>query len=372
MLGIDVLSSKNFDLLHGKRVGLVTNQTGVNRQGTKTRLVLHKHPQVNLVALYTPEHGLDGKEKAGKYVKTRKDSLTGRIAYSLYGETRRPTAEMMAPIDVMVYDMQDIGCRSYTYISTMIKCMEACAQTGRTFVVLDRPNPVGGVRMEGPMIEEKWRSFVGQVPVPYRHGMTAGEIAYMANNEGWLEDGVKCKLQVVRMQGWNRRMTWQDTGLRWVQTSPNIPRADSPFYYIATGIAGTVNGGRWDIGIGSPRSFKLLNGRYLDAGFRDYMKRKNPGVRFTPYGSYGVEIHVDPHGSADLTAINLHALSYVSRKTNVFARSKDTYDLIPKIFGSESLPDKIAAGADVDKLIAGWENDVARFARDRQEYLLYQ
>ena len=183
-LGIDVLQGNNFDLLRGKRVGLVTNQTGVNSAGVKTRMILKKH--VNLVALYTPEHGLDGTEKAGVEVRSRRDPVTGLIAYSLYGDTRKPTPKMLQGIDVLVYDMQDIGCRSYTYISTMGKCLEACAEQGKEFVVLDRPNPLGGNRVEGQGIDPKWISFVGQFPVPYVHGMTVGELALMANAKGWM------------------------------------------------------------------------------------------------------------------------------------------------------------------------------------------
>src|SRR5689334_4721825 len=210
-LGIDVLASDGFAALSGKRVGLVTNQTSVNASGTKTRVVLKKN--TNLVALYAPEHGIDGTIGAGKYVSTRKDSLTGLTIHSLYGPTRKPTPAMLKDIDVLVYDMQDIGVRSYTYISTMVKCMEACAETGVEFVVLDRPNPLGGNRVEGPGIETKWISFVGQLPVPYIHGMTAGELAKMAKAKGWA--GSNCKLTVIPMRGWTRGMSWNDTGLRW-------------------------------------------------------------------------------------------------------------------------------------------------------------
>ena len=234
-LGIDVLEARGFAPLAGKRVGLVTNQTGVNSAGIKTRVVLKKN--VKLVMLFSPEHGIDGTVLAGKYVATRRDAVTGLEVCSLYGPTRKPTAEMLKSVDVLVYDMQDIGVRSYTYISTMAKCMEACGESGVEFVVLDRPNPLGGVRVEGPGIEERWKSFVGQLPVPYLHGMTAGELAKMANAKGWC--GARCKLTVVPMEGWSREQTWSDTGLRWVQTSPNIPRAQSVAYYAATSIFGS-------------------------------------------------------------------------------------------------------------------------------------
>src|SRR5450432_779466 len=229
-LGIDVLVSHDYSLLAGKRVGLITNQTGVNSAGIKTRLLLKRH--CNLVALYTPEHGLDGTEKAGRKVGTARDRLTGLPIHSLYGATRKPTPEMLRGLDALVFDLQDIGCRSYTYLSTMGKAMEAAGEAGIEFIVLDRPNPLGGQRVEGPPIEKQWISFVGQFPVPYVHGLTAGEMAGMANDRGWM--GARCRLVVVPMKGWSRSMAWPDTGLRWVQTSPNIPNALSPFYYAAT------------------------------------------------------------------------------------------------------------------------------------------
>lgn len=253
-LGIDVLAEHHFDLLRGKRVGLVTNQTGVDKHGTLTRLILKKN--VHLVALYTPEHGLDGVEKAGVNVRSRRDRLTGLTAYSLYGDTRKPTPQMLAGIDVLVFDMQDIGCRSYTYISTMAKCLQACAEQHKEFVILDRPNPLGGERVEGMPLDPQWVSFVGQLPVPYVHGMTMGELAIMANEKGWMSP-MKADLKVVRMQGWSRSMIWSNTGLAWVKPSPNIPHSFSPFYYVITGVVSELGEGI-DIGIGttSPMSRK--------------------------------------------------------------------------------------------------------------------
>ena len=175
MLGVDVLASRGFDLLRGKRVGLITNHTSLTGRGEQTRRALQRALGGSLTALYAPEHGIDGSIKAGVHVSTRRDSVTGLTVYSLYGPTRKPTPAMLASIDVLVFDLQDIGCRSYTYISTMIVSMEAAAENGKLFVVLDRPNPMGGWRVEGPPLEPQWKSFVGQVPVPYVHGMTAGE-----------------------------------------------------------------------------------------------------------------------------------------------------------------------------------------------------
>src|SRR3989440_1894944 len=218
-LGIDVLEANGYALLKNKRVGLITNQSGIDSRGVRSRVLLRKN--CNLVALYTPEHGLDGTEKAGRYVRSRRDPVTGLIAHSLYGPTRKPTPEMLRGIDVLVFDLQDIGCRSYTYISTMGRCMEAAGENKIPFVVLDRPNPLGGTRIEGPSVESRWISFVSQFPVPYVHGMTVGELAQMVNAKGWA--GAHCDLTVVPMHGWSRDMIWGDDLLRWIPTSPNIP-----------------------------------------------------------------------------------------------------------------------------------------------------
>ncbi|HSI64386.1 MAG TPA: DUF1343 domain-containing protein, partial [Candidatus Saccharimonadia bacterium] len=227
-LGVDVLAGNNWDLLRGKRVGLICNQTSMTAAGITTRSAM-KRGGVNLVALYAPEHGIDGTIKAGVHVRNARDGQTGLPVYSLYGDTRKPTPAMLAPIDVLVFDLQDIGSRSYTYISTMVLAMEACGETGKEFVVLDRPNPMGGIRVEGPPVESKWKSFVSQVNVPYVHGMTAGELAMMTAGQGWVSR--RPSFRVVRMSGWNRGMLWDNTGLRWYRTSPNIPHSTSPVYY---------------------------------------------------------------------------------------------------------------------------------------------
>jgi uncharacterized protein YbbC (DUF1343 family) len=366
-LGIDVLASENFSILQGKRVGLVTNQTGVNGNGEKTRVVLKR--AVNLVALYTPEHGLDGTELAGKYVSTRKDPLTGLPAYSLYGKTRKPTPEMLAGVDILVFDMQDIGCRSYTYISTMAKCMEACGELGIPFVVLDRPNPMGGIQIEGPSVEPQWISFVSQFPIPYRHGLTVGELAYMSNNKGYTKP--RCKLQVVKMQGYNRAMTWSDTGLRWVRTSPNIPRATSPLYYTATGIAGSGSG--FDIGVGGPYPFEYVAAPFLpQQEFLAYLRRLDmPGVTFAPYKS-GVKINIHPHSTANLTALNLYILGYGQKnsKRSLFKKN-DPHSILYKVYGSSSIKSYVESGRSIDALVASWEPNERRFRAERAPYLLY-
>jgi len=371
-LGIDVLQKNNFDLLRGKRVGLVTNQTGVNSAGEKTRMILKKH--VNLVALYTPEHGLDGTEKAGAEVRSRRDRLTGLLAYSLYGDTRKPTPKMLEGIDVLVYDMQDIGCRSYTYISTMGKCLEACAEQGKQFVVLDRPNPLGGNRVEGQGIQTKWISFVGQFPIPYVHGLTVGELALMANTKGWM--GPKADLRVVKMRGWNRSMTWPMTGLHWVPPSPNIPNELSPCYYVISGVVGELAGGL-DQALFSPRAFQVLGAHWMKPRMASYLQSKCPEINVTTASTAsgpGVMFHVNPVGGGNLAACSLYTLAECDRESHglIFSQaSKSKINLFNKVYGSESIRhDLVKLGP--DRIIASWNSNIESFRRDRTPFLLYQ
>jgi uncharacterized protein YbbC (DUF1343 family) len=373
-LGIDVLAAHHFDILQNKRVGLVTNHSGVNNRGTKTRLILKSAPGVKLVALFTPEHGLDGTELAGKYVATRRDKLTGLIAYSLYGPTRKPTPQMLAGLDALVFDMQDIGSRSYTYVSTMVKCMEAAGEHGIEMIVLDRPNPLGGLRVEGPPIESQWISFVGQVPVPAVHGMTIGEIARMANGLGWVQP--RCNLKVVPMQGWKRDMVWTDTGLRWVATSPNIPRPTSPLYYVATGTVGELPD--LETGVGGPVPFEIVGAKWLDArGFTAQLKAQHfPGVAFSEFtngGLQGTRLFIDPHAGANLCAISAFILDGVNQPAtpSLFVRSASKLEMFYKCYGSESIRTQINRRAPVQKIVASWQPSVSRFERDRQPFLLY-
>ena len=246
-LGNEVLAEQKFQVLAGKRIGLITNPSGVNRNLESTIDVLGAAPGVQLVALFGPEHGIYGDVPAGDKIESRTDPRTGLPVHSLYGTTRKPTPEMLKGLDALVYDLQDTGCRSYTYISTMGVAMEACGEAGIEFIVLDRPNPLGGERIEGTLIEdEKYRSFVSQWDVPYVYGMTCGELAQMINDQGWLKKS--CKLTVVPLKGWKRNLVWRDTGLPWVPTSPHVPHGESPLFQVATGMIGEIGGASTGIG----------------------------------------------------------------------------------------------------------------------------
>ena len=380
-LGVDRLVEDEFAALRGKRVGLVTNQSGVDGKGVKTRLVMHRAKGVNLVALYAPEHGLDGAALAGKKVASGRDAATGLPVHSLYGKTRKPTTDMLRGVDVLVFDMQDVGARCYTYVSTMGLCMEAAGAAGKKFVVLDRPNPLGGDRVEGPPLEARWKSFVGMYPVPFVHGLTAGELARMANGEGWLNSQVD--LTVVPVGNWKRSTLWPKTGLKWVRTSPNIPNGLSPFYYIASGITGHLAGA--DVGTGTSLPFEYAAGKGVDpdAFARRMSSLKPPGVEFSPYfskkkaGFGGARMKLDIGKAGDLAALDVLLMAELHRALkskggSVFAgSSKSELDVFYKVYGSDRIRRDIEGGRPVTEIVGSWAAGVRSFRAKRQKYLLY-
>lgn len=254
--GIEVLRDMDFAPLKGKRVGLITNPTGVDNSLKSTIDILHEAPDVELVGLYAPEHGVRGDVHAGDHVDNFVDPATGVTVYSIYGKSRKPSPEMLKDVDVLIYDIQDIGCRSFTFISTMGLGMEACAELGKQFMVLDRPNPVGGNKVEGNLVEDSCVSFVSQFPIPYVYGLTPGELAEYLNDEGLLGGGAKVDLTVSPMEGWTRDMSFRETGMPWVLPSPHIPNPEAAILYPMTGILGEIN--YMNIGVGYTEPFKLF------------------------------------------------------------------------------------------------------------------
>lgn len=279
-VGIDVLLEEaNLTKLKGKKIGLITNQTAINKDMRSTfELLNQKAKQYKIVAIFAPEHGLYGSEYAEEKGK-KGQFLDGIPVYSLYGETKRPTSEMLHGIDLLIYDIQDIGSRSYTYISTLFYVMEEAAKKGIKVMVLDRPNPINGLTVDGPLLDDKLRSIVGYINVPYCHGLTVGELASYFNDE----NVVGCSLEVIPMKGWNRSMNFKDTGLPWIPTSPHIPEADTPLYYPITGILGEL--GIVSIGVGYTLPFKLIGAPWIDAiTLTDNLnQQKLPGVHFSPF-----------------------------------------------------------------------------------------
>jgi uncharacterized protein YbbC (DUF1343 family) len=294
-VGIDRLAQPEFfSLVEGKKVGLITNQTGVNGR-LETTLSIFEHWNTNhklkLVCAFAPEHGLNGDIAAGENVSNQKTD-SGLPVYSLHGATRRPTKEMLAGLDVLVYDIQDLGCRSYTYLSTLCYAMEEAAKRQLPVIVLDRPNPTGGKVVDGPMLEDPYRSFVGYINIPYCHGMTIGELAKFFNEEY----SVGCDLTIVPMKGWQRGMRFEQTELPWIPTSPNIPEPSSPFFYPATGLLGELQ--VTSNGIGYTLPFKLVAAPWIDS--KVFGKRLNSGG---PEGVHFQETKIRPFAGKNMNKL---------------------------------------------------------------------
>ena len=385
--GIEVLGEQHFSPLQGKRVGLITNPTGVNSKLKSTIDILFEAKEVNLVALYGPEHGVRGDYGAGDQVASGDDPKTGLPVYSLYGSTRKPTAEMLKGIDVLVYDIQDIGSRSYTYISTMGLAMEAAAENGKEFVVLDRPNPLGGVKMEGPLVKPEYKSFVSQFPIPYVHGLTCGELATFLNEEMLLANGVQCKLTVIQMKGWKRSMIFEETGLPWVPSSPHIPHAHSPYYYPVSGILGELY--VYSIGVGYTLPFQLCTAPWIDA--ERLTKNLNglnlPGVIFRPahYKPYysvsanelvhGVQVHLIDVKSAPLSMIQFYVLQESYKlwpDKNVFEMCDPSrHSMFDKVCGTDQIRLRFSKTFEVAAIKDLWERDIPTFRNSVKKYFLY-
>ncbi|MDO5302121.1 MAG: DUF1343 domain-containing protein [Tissierellia bacterium] len=365
VLGNERIFSDYNHLIRGKKLGLITNQTGVDRDGVPMAQRLKDYPEAELVALYAPEHGVDGKQKAGVYVESYFDEALGLPVYSLYGKTRKPSREMLEGIDVLLYDMQDIGSRTYTYISTLQNAMVAARENGIPIVVLDRPNPLGGEKVEGFLRESRFKSFVGIDKLPMGHGMTVGELAQFFNRE------IKGDLTVVPMKNWSRKMIYQDTGLTFTQTSPNIPDLESAFMYMATGSGENT-------GIGSSEYFHWVGGKDIDG--EEFAQRLNAfgleGVTFVPADKKtrgGVRLKITDHHSFNPAKAGYVILATANqmRPINV-PELKKPWDMFYLIQGSETMADLLRAQASPQEIIDAYQDDVAAFRAQREAYLLYK
>ncbi len=387
LLGIDVLQKKNFSILKGKRVGLITNQTGYDSNLESTINIFASQNQFKLVALFSPEHGINGIYSAGETYGTQIDKRTGLTVYSLYGANRKPLKSMLKNIDILVYDIQDIGIRAYTYISTMGLCMEAAAENNIEFVVLDRPNPLGGIRIEGNIAEENFLSFVSPYKIPYIYGLTCGELARLINDEGMLTNGVKCKLTVIAMQGWKRSMHFEDTGLIWLPTSTHVPYEFTPYYEVATGILGELQ--TMSIGIGYSLPFQTVGAAWINGDSLAVRMNKLglPGLKFTPinyipyYGTFkdslisGVQIHITNFRKVSLMKIQFFLLQVIHKmypNKDIFQQAD--YSRI-KMFDNVLGTDKIRITftkrwtvSDINSLLT---QDVEKFRTLSKKYYLY-
>lgn len=381
--GIEVLRERNFDVLQGKRVGLCTNPTGVDRNLVSTIDILWEADNVNLVALYGPEHGVRGNIYAGDHVDNEVDARTGLKMYSLYGKTSKPTQEMMDEIDVMVYDIQDIGCRSYTYISTMGNLMEACQQYGKELVVLDRPNPLGGNKIEGCLVEDGFVSFVSRFAIPYLYGQTPGELALYLNAQA--EN--PCKLTVVEMQGWTRDMTWDETGLEWIVASPHVPHGRTAIYYPVTGIFGEFY--YINIGVGYTMPFEVMGAPWVNADSlaQALNALELPGVVFRglhykPYYSVfkgeniqGVQVHIVDYEKAALSEIQFYIVQEMMRlwpEQDWFKLcDQKRFGMFNKVCGTDQIKELFGKRYRWEDAKAYWDKDVEAYREESSKFYLY-
>lgn len=372
-LGIDVLMEQGFAPLQGKRVGLITNQTGRTTDGRRTLDLLSKAPQVTLAALFSPEHGLEGSRSGA--VADAVDASTGVRVYSLYGQTRRPATEMLRDLDVLVFDIQGAGVRYYTYATTMGYAMEEAAKHNVEFVVLDRPNPLNGVAVQGPLLDGDRLGFEGYFPLPLRHGMTLGELARLFNDK----KAIGARLTVIPMKGWKRGMWLDQTGVAWVDPSPNLRSLTANTFYPAVEL---LRAGGVSVGRGTPTPFELFGAPWIKrAELAEYLEARHiPGVRFeavefTPsedvaagHACQGVRLVLTARDALDVGRLGIELLSALWKLYPNEFQLENTIRLL----GSRRTLDRIRAGDDPAEIVAGWKEDLEAFHTLRAAYLLYQ
>lgn len=364
ILGNERLTSEYNDLIDGKNIGIITNQTGVNSAGQKTYEILFNYKNSKLAAIYTPEHGLDGLTPAGKYVKSYIDTNMNIPVYSLYGQTRMPSEDMLKNVDILIFDIQDIGSRTYTYISTLNYCMIAAQKYNKKIIVLDRPNPLGGTTVEGFVLEDKYKSFVGIDNMPMAHGMTVGEIANFFNRN------IGADLKVIPMLNYDRNMVYQDTNLPWSMTSPNIPNLDSAFGYMATGIGeGT--------GIGQSDKFTWVGGNKIDSKkYADLLNNSNlDGVEFIPENKGtkgGVRLKITDYHKFNPCKTGIYTLTYAYKLNNFkIPTSSKNIVMFEKIMGTSKYGDLLKKGYTPQQIVDSYQEDLNKFKIERQKYLIY-
>jgi len=383
--GLDRLLDEKLDLIKGKRIGLVTNQTGITRELRSNIDALTSAKGVNLVALFAPEHGLKGCEQAGESIESYKDPKTGITLYSIYGETRKPTPQMLENIDLLLFDIQDIGARFYTYISTLKNVLEGTAESGVKVLVLDRPNPITGYKVEGTVLDTAFSSFVGIAPIPIRHGMTVGELAFMFNDIFSLN----AEIEVLKMGSWQRNMWFDDTELPWVAPSPNMPNLETAIVY--PGIC-LLEGTNISEGRGTTKPFLTLGAPWIDGDeLAKILNSKGlPGVKFRStafiptFSKYqgerceGVEIYVLDRDKFQPIQIGLAIIASVKqlypeqfewRKWRT-SDNKESYP-VDRLAGTDKIRKALDQGVAVDKIVQEWQESLDAFKKNREKYLLY-
>jgi len=370
--GIDELEASHFAILQGKRVGLITNQTGVDSAGRRTIDLLAHADGVKLMAIFSPEHGIAGRMDAE--VANARDSATGVPIYSLYGETRRPTDAMLAGIDTLVFDIQDAGVRFYTFVTTMAYCMEEAAKRQIEFVVLDRPDPIGGEIIEGPVLDADRLSFVGYFPMPVRYAMTMGELARMFN----AENRIGADLRVVEMKGWRRRETYDQTGLAWIAPSPNLRSPRAEFLYPGIEI---LQAAGVSVGRGTDTPFEILGAPWIQGRkfAIELNLRRISGVRFAATefvptsGLYsgrrceGVRIEITRREAIRTMTMGLEISGVLRRMYPKQFQVEKTIELL----GSRATVNAMERGESPAEIVARWGADLEKFRTMRAKYLLY-
>jgi len=380
-LGNERLLEEDFHLIRGERLGLITNHSGVDSELRSTADRLHATEGCDLVALFGPEHGIRGDVADGEIVGRRRDPRTGVPVYSLYGETRQPDDSMLENVEVMLFDIQDVGARFYTYLYTMSLSMEVCAARGLPFVVLDRPNPIGGEGVSGNVLDPAFASFVGLYPIPVRYGMTIGELARLFNDAF----AIGAELHVVPMQAWQRRACWEETGLSWVPPSPNMPTVDTAVVYPGMCF---FEGTNLSEGRGTARPFEQVGAPFVDGcRLADHLNAVDlPGVLFRPvhfrpaFGKHagqvcqGVQVHVRDRRTFQAVRTGFEVLAAVRRlwpedfAWRIPAGGLYNFD---RLAGTDQVRLALDAGVPVSELVAGWEESLREFVALRQQHLLY-
>lgn len=375
-LGIHVLLHQRLDLIKGKNVGLITNPTGVNRNLVSDIDLIDHAPGVHLVALFGPEHGVRGAAQAGASVGSYRDPQTGVPVYSLYGKHRTPTPQMLKGVDVLVYDIQPVGTRFYTFLYTMADAMKAAAKAHIPFIVLDRPDPIGGIAVQGPVLDPKYASFVGEYPIALRYGMTVGELAELFDSEFH----IGANLTVVRMRGWTRSMYYDDTPLQFVMPSPNMPTLDTALVYPGFGL---IEGTNVSEGRGTTRPFELLGAPWIDADkLAAALDRKHlAGARFRPvhftptFSKYhgklcnGVQVHVVDRQTFNPVVSGLTVIETIhAMYPQKFEFQEEHFD---HLIGNDWVRRDIQGNVPVREMHTRWQQGLSKFEQVRKKYLLY-
>lgn len=391
--GIEVLRDRGFQGLEGKKVGLLTNPSGVDRELHSTIDILFNAPNVELVRLFAPEHGVRGDIYAGGHADDTVDEATGLPVLSIYGKYRTPTPEMLEGLDVVVYDIQDVGTRSYTFISALGLMMRSCAENGVEVMVLDRPNPLGGLKVEGCYVEPGFYSYVSEFKIPYVYGLTVGEFALLINEEGINcgEKGnlphVKCNLTVVPMEGWKRSMTYDQTGLPWILPSPQVPQSINAIGYPCAGIVGDFSSTFLNIGVGYTLPFQVFAAEWVDAEkLKAALDSYNiPGVAFrtihynpffgTNQGTllHGVQYFFTDYASAPLTLINFYVMQAIHElwpEHNPFDGTANR--MTDQVCGTDYVRKTFGERFQVSDMIGYWTKDVEPFKNISKKYYLYK